>query len=73
MTNYKISIAIDELAERYIPKGRHKTLHVDSREAWKEVMFLLIEREAIPLKASFFARCAVSWEALLIQRLSNLN
>ncbi len=73
MTNYKISIAIDELAEKYIPRGKHKILHVDSREAWKEIMFLLIERDAIPLKPSYFARCAISWEALLIQRLSSLN
>jgi hypothetical protein len=73
MTNYKISLAIDELADRYIPEGKHKILHVNSREAWKEIMFLLIEKDAIPRKASYFARCAISWEALLIQRLSPLN
>jgi hypothetical protein len=73
MTNYKISIAIDELAERFIPEGTHKQLHVNSREAWKDLMFTLIERKAIPMKLSYFTRCAVSWEALLIQRISSLN
>lgn len=73
MTNYKISLAIDELAEKYIPAGKHKILQVNSREAWKDVMFTFIERDAIPIKPSFFARCAISWEALLIQKYSMLN
>lgn len=73
MTNYKISVALDELAEKFIPEGKHRMLHVNSREAWKDTMFLLIEREAIPMKISYFTRCAMSWEALIAQRLSNLN
>ena len=34
---------LDTLAERYIPEGIHRILHVDSREMWIDLMIALIE------------------------------
>lgn len=64
---------LDTLAERYIPEGIHKVLHVDSREMWIDLMIALIESKTIPMKVSIIAKCAASWEALLEQKLSIQN
>ena len=73
MVEYSVLEALDNLAERYIPEGQHELLHVNSREVWKDMMIQLIERKAVPLKLSYFTRCAVSWEALLTNRYITLN
>jgi hypothetical protein len=64
---------LDTLAEKYIPEGIHKVLHVDSREMWIDLMIALIESSIIPMKVSTIAKCATSWEALLEQKLSIQN
>jgi len=64
---------LDTLAERYIPEGIHRVLHVDSREMWIDLMITLIESKVIPMKVSIIAKCASSWEALLAQKLSIQN
>ena len=64
---------LDTLAETYIPEGIHKILHVDSREIWRDLMINLIESRTIKLKLSIITRCAISWEALLVQKLSIQN
>ena len=73
MENQVIEEILDSLAEKYIPEGMHNLLHVDSREAWKDLMILLIETKSIRAKLSIFTKCAISWEALLVQRLSVQN
>jgi len=65
--------ALDTLAEKYIPEGVHNLLHIDSREVWKEMMVILIEKRSVPLKLSYLTKCAISWESLLINRFSSLN
>ena len=65
--------ALDLLAEKFIPEGRHKYLHVNSRELWIELMVSLIENEAIDKKLSIITKCAVNWELLLIEKLSMQN
>ena len=65
--------ALDNLAEKYIPAGTHNLLHIDSREVWKEMMVILIEKKSVPLKLSYLTKCAISWESLLINRFSSLN
>jgi hypothetical protein len=67
---YKV---LDTLAERYIPEGIHRVLHVDSREMWIDLMIVLIESKVIPMKVSIIAKCASSWEVLLAQKLSIQN
>jgi len=64
---------LDTLAEKYIPEGIHRVLHVDSREMWVDLMVALIENSIIPMKVSTIAKCATSWEALLEQKLSIQN
>jgi hypothetical protein len=61
------------LAERYIPAGKHKFLHVKSREAWTNLMLELIESGAVRKKLSLITKCAMNWEALLIQKISIQN
>lgn len=64
---------LEELAERYIPEGTHKLLHVNSREAWTDLMVELIEAGKLSKRLSFLAKCAINWEALLIQKISIQN
>jgi hypothetical protein len=73
MENPVIEEILDSLAERYIPKGKHRLLHVDNREAWKALMEGLIEHDLITMKLSTFTKSAIAWETLLIHRLSILN
>jgi hypothetical protein len=65
--------ALDSLAERYIPEGKHKLLHVDSRESWRELMINLIEKDRSKARVSVLAKCAIHWETLLINKLSIQN
>jgi hypothetical protein len=64
---------LEDLAERYIPEGVHKHLHVNSREAWTDLMVELIEAGRLSKRLSFLAKCAINWEALLIQKISIQN
>lgn len=73
MINQVVYGALDSLAVKHIPKGKHKLLHVDSRLYWKDIVIDLIETGVVPLKPSILTKCAISWESLIIQKLSSLN
>ena len=73
MVKFTIHNALDELSSRFIPEGKHPLLYIDSREAWKELMTDLLNRDSIPKRLSFITKCAFNWEALLFQRQSLLN
>ena len=73
MINSLVYEALDSLAEKYIPEGRHKELHVNSREMWVELVAGLIEKGYLTAKLSVLKKCAVHWETLLVQKLSILN
>lgn len=73
MINAATYEVLDLLAEKYIPKGRHKYLHVDSRDAWISLMCSMLERGSIRFKISTLAKCAIYWEDLLVHKLSMLN
>lgn len=64
---------LENLAARHIPAGNHKFLHVNSREAWTKLMLELIETGAVSKKLYLLAKCAINWEALLIQKISIQN
>jgi hypothetical protein len=64
---------LENLAERHIPAGTHKLLRVNSREAWTNLMLELIESGAVKKKLFLLAKCAINWEALLIQKISIQN
>lgn len=73
MTDRVTYEVLDNLAERFIPEGTHKLLHVDSREMWREIMITLLESGLIQKKLSIITKCAVSWEAILVHKLSIQN
>jgi len=73
MVEQLIHETLESLAERYIPAGKHKLLHVNSREAWTNLMLDLIESGTVRKKLSLLAKCAVNWEALLTQKISIQN
>jgi hypothetical protein len=73
MTSNLTYKTLNILAEKHIPKGKHKYLHVNSREIWKDLMMSLIEKEAVTVNSTLLTRCAHNWELLLIQKLSIQN
>jgi hypothetical protein len=73
MEHQVIEELLDTLAEKHIPEGKHKLLYVDSRETWKDLMITLIETKSIRMRISTITKCAISWELLLVQKLSMLN
>ena len=73
MTSAAIYEILDSLSERHIPEGKHKYLHVEPRQMWRDIMIELLEAKAIPMKVSLLSKCAVNWEVLLTQRLSIQN
>lgn len=73
MVEQTIYEVLDTLAEKHIPEGNHKMLHVNSREAWVDLMTELIESGAMRKKLSILTKCAASWELLLVQKLSIQN
>lgn len=73
MVKFTIHNALEELSVKFIPEGKHSLLYINSREAWKELMIDLLNRDSIPKRLSFITKCAINWEALLFQRQSLLN
>lgn len=65
--------ALDSLADRYIPSGKHKYLHVNSREVWVDLMTSLIDKGYIQAKLTVLKKYAVNWEVILVQKLSIQN
>ncbi len=64
---------LGKLADTYIPKGQHRIFHVNAQEYWKELMLELIETKSIRPRLSILTKCAMSWEALLAQKISIQN
>ena len=65
--------ALDIVAEKYIPEGKHKYLHVDSREAWVEVVVYLLDNKLVNQDMTSIKALAINWETLLVKRYSALN
>jgi len=64
---------LTKLANKYLPEGQHKVLHVNVQEYWKKLMLELIETESIRLRLSILTKCAIHWEALLARKISVQN
>lgn len=73
MVEQVLQETLEELAERYIPEGTHKLLHVNSREAWTNLMLELVESGAVRKRLSLLAKCAINWETLLVHKISIQN
>lgn len=64
---------LDTLADKHIPEGKHKLLHVYSREVWVEYMSELLDKKTITSRLSVLKKCAVHWETLLFYKISSQN
>ena len=64
---------LDTLADKHIPQGKHKLLHVYSREVWVEYMSDLLDKKAITARLSTLKKCAIHWETLLVHKISSQN
>jgi hypothetical protein len=64
---------LDNLATTYIPEGRHRLLHVNSREAWIKLMVDLLETRSVNFKMATLVKYARNWSVVLESRLSLLN
>ena len=73
MSKYTTYDVLETLADRYIPAGRHKYLHVDSRAVWIKTMKKVINNSTTRLTVGTLAKYAKNWEAVLVTRLSMLN
>ena len=73
MVEQLLQDTLEGLAKKYIPKGKHKLLYINSREAWTNLMVDLIEDGAVEKRLSTLIKCAINWEILLIQKISIQN
>ena len=64
---------LEALADEYIPEGKHKLLHIDSRKAWLLMMRNLLKGGFVQKKFTTLKKCAINWEALLAQKYSIQN
>lgn len=64
---------LDKLADIGIPPGVHKYLHVNSREAWVNIIVSLYERGKIDLRPEVVQPLLKKWEILLYKTYSQLN
>lgn len=73
MSKYTKYDVLETLADKYVPTGKHKYLHVDSRDAWIYTMKKVIDNSTTKLSVGSLAKYAKNWEAVLVTRLSMLN
>lgn len=64
---------LDKIAEAKIPSGKHKYLHVNSREAWVDVVVSLYEKGLIEINPNVVQKLLNRWESLLYNKYSQLN
>lgn len=64
---------LDKVAQKNIPEGVHKYLHVNSREAWVESVVYLIENSVVKLDKRNINALAKNWESVLYKKYSTLN
>jgi hypothetical protein len=69
----KTYIALDEIAQKSIPKGEHPMLRVNSREAWIKLVLDLIIKDQVKPTASNIRKLSKCWETLLYNHYSALN
>lgn len=61
------------LAERFIPPGTHRYLHVNSRKAWIKLMLEMLETGVLGSSIGVLCKCARNWELLLTRKISTQN
>jgi len=64
---------LDKMAESVIPEGMHEMLHVNSREAWVNLVMKLIKKKKSKLTKLEIKYLLEYWEDMLLQHYSVLN
>ena len=64
---------LDKMAASAIPEGTHTLLHVDSREAWVNLVSKFIESKKKKLTKLEIKYLLTHWEKMLYQHYSILN
>lgn len=64
---------LDKVAEEFIPDKIHPYLHVQCRQAWVDIMFMMIDYKHIKASEYNINKLAVHWEEVLYRRFAPLN
>jgi hypothetical protein len=64
---------LDEVADTIIPNSIHPMLHINSKDAWVQIMVELIEHKAIKSDYKTLCQYAELWEDILYKRYSTVN
>lgn len=64
---------LDKIADMYVPDKNHKYLHVNTRDAWVNVITNLIYDGFIYPNKTNIVVLAKNWELLLYKHYSQLN
>lgn len=64
---------LDTLAELSIPEGTHEIFHVNSRQAWVNIVGQLFESKALSFNKPTLSILLSNWESLLYLNYSKLN
>ena len=64
---------ITNIAKEHVPNKVHSQLHVNSKDAWIELIADLVEKGSVKPKMSVLMKCALGWETLLTTKFSRLN
>lgn len=72
MTNTTYEI-VNTVAKQYVPNKKHPYLHVNSREAWIDLVVELINKGSMKPKLSVILKFALNWELLLTAKYIHLN
>jgi hypothetical protein len=69
-TTYDI---IATVAKQYVPDKQHSLLHINSMDAWIELVSAMVEKGLVKPRMAVLLKCAHSWETLLTLKYSRLN
>jgi hypothetical protein len=64
---------LDQVAEEYIPNEIHPYLHVQCRQAWVDIMFMMIDYKHFKPNEYNIHTLAEHWEDVLYRRYAPLN
>ena len=64
---------LDKMATKYIPEGIHEMLHVNSREAWVNLVAKVLEHHKTRVSSKEMKMMLDNWEFLLYTQYSKLN
>ena len=73
MVQSRLTTLLERLASNHIPEGVHEQLHINSRQAWIDLVSGMIETGALMKSPEVLVMCVKNWEAMLTTRLSILN